>query len=435
MTRWPADGGLAGLGVAPRPPTTEPPLVDPFGGRFDEDLPGTPGGLLNFPRARHLFKAISWGVREGLYTFQQPLESRSGPHVTRGGRRCIMLSSYDYLGLIGDPRLGEAAASAIRRYGTGSGGVRLLTGSTSLHGELERTIADFLGTEAAVAFASGYMANQGALSALLGSNDLAMVDAYAHRSIQDGCRLSGAEIETFAHNDMQDLRRRLAARPHGGRTLIVAEGLYSMDGDICALPEMVALKREFGAFLMIDEAHSLGVLGPTGRGVTEHFGMPATVVDVTTGSLSKAIPANGGFVAGRRDLAIYLQHGAGPFFFSAALCPAATAAATAAIEVLRSEPERVARQRSNGARLRDGLRGLGFDTGRSESPLVPVILDSDERAYRTARDLLDEGVVASAVVFPAVARGAARLRLCATAAHSPEDIDAALDAFARIGPT
>lgn len=430
MTRWEADRPLGRRAVGPAAPDIAAGLTDPFERHFERATDPDASGLLDFPRARRLLRTIAWGMREDLYTFQQPLEGLSGARVMRGGRPCIMLSSYDYLGLIGDARLAAAASDAVARFGTGTGGVRLLTGSTLLHRDLEHAIAGFLGTEAALAFGSGYMANMGVISALFGPGDRVIVDARAHRSLQDGCRLSGADIEAFAHNDLDDLRRRLRMRPADGRTLIVAEGVYSMDGDICPLPGLVALKREFGAFLMVDEAHSLGVLGPSGRGVTEHFGMARDVVDVTTGSLSKAIPANGGFVAGRRDLVIFLQHSAAPFFFSAALCPAATAAATTAIGILAAEPERIARQHANGIRLREGLRELGFDTGLSESPLVPVILGSDEDAYRLARDLLDEGVVVSAVIFPAVARGAARLRLCATAAHSDLDIHIALRAFA-----
>ena len=405
---------------------------DPFGGLFDSPQAPPSEPLLALPPAQAWFDLLRWGHANDLYTFQPPLDGRSGAHVYVSGEPFLMLSSYDYLGLLGHPRIAEAAVAAVREYGTGTGGVRLLTGTMDLHLELERELAAFKGTEAVVTFTSGYAANLAVIPALVGPRDRVLVDAKAHRSIVDACRLSTAQVRRFEHNDLTALGRALEDDASVGRTLVVVEGLYSMDGDTCPLPELIALKDAHGAFLMVDEAHSFGALGETGRGVDEHFGLAAGRVDVWTGSLSKAIPANGGFVAGSRELVVYLQHAGAPFVFSSALCPAATAAALEALRVLRSEPERLAILRANGEALRTGLRELGYDLGASESCIVPVMLGEDETAYRTARRLRDFGILATAVVRPAVPHGAARLRLCATAGHSAADIDQALDAFAAL---
>ena len=405
-------------------------LRDPFDGFFDGgafDRPDT--GLLDHPAAREWFALLRWGHEADLYTYQQPLGARAGVRVEVNGKSLLMLSSYDYLGLIGHPRVSAAAVAAVREYGTGTGGVRLLTGTTELHLGLERELAAFKGTEAALTLGSGYAANLAVIPALVGPRDRVIVDDKAHKSLVDACRLARVPVRRFAHNDVQSAEAALRAEPCRGHTLVVVEGLYSMDGDVCPLPELVALKREHGAYLLVDEAHSFGVLGATGRGVHEHFGLAPDDVDVWTGSLSKAVPANGGFVAGSRGLVIYLQHAGAPFVFSSALCPAATAAALAAVRVLREEPERVARLAENARVLRDGLEALGYDTGASRSAIVPVLLGEDETAYRAARRLHDLGLFVSAVVQPAVAAGAARLRLCATAAHTATDLEEAISAF------
>jgi 8-amino-7-oxononanoate synthase len=390
--------------------------------------------LLDLDEARGWFSLLRWGASRDLYTYQQPLQGRSGPRVVVRGKRLLMLSSYDYLGLIGHPALEAAAVEAVRTHGTGTGGVRLLTGTTELHRDLEHDLASFKGTEAALTFSSGYAANMAVIPALFGPRDRAFVDANAHRSIIDACLLARVPMHRFRHNNPDALRKALERGPQARRTLIVVEGVYSMDGDVCPLPEIVALKRRYEALLMVDEAHSFGTLGARGRGVDEHFGLDATCVDLWTGSLSKAIPANGGFVAGPADLITYLQHAGAPFIFSAALCPAATGAARAALRVLASEPGRIERMKHRAERLRIGLRALGHDTGASTTAIVPVHVGDDVKAYTLARRLLDQGLLVTAVVHPAVARGAARLRLCATAGHSEQDIDEALDAFRRVGP-
>lgn len=391
-----------------------------------------PNRLLDLPAVRYWQRTVEWGRGEGLYGYQQPLDGRSGPRVQFDGRTLLQLSAYDYLGLLGHKEIEAAAIDALRHFGTGTGGVRMLTGTATLHHALESDLAAFKGTEAALTFSSGYLANLAAIGALMRPRDRVLLDAKAHRSLWDACRLSGVVIETFAHNDLAGLERALSSAGPGRRTLIVVDGIYSMDGDFCPLPGLVALKERYGAFLLVDEAHALGSAGPTGRGTNEHFGMPASTVDIWTGSLSKAIPSNGGFVAGSQALVSYLQHAAAPFWFSAALCPAATAAAQAALRVIDQEPHRLERLRDTADRLRKGLRDCGFDTGDSISAVVPVLVGSDTAAWKLARRLQDEGVLASAVVCPAVSRGQARLRLCASAAFTPSDVDDALGAFRRI---
>ena len=383
-------------------------------------------------RARRVFETTALACSMDAYPFQAPLSGRPGPKVEVDGHRMLALSSYDYLGLIGDPRVDEAAIAAIRRYGTGTGGVRLLTGTLELHGEVERAIAAFKGTEAAITFTSGYAANLAVISALFGPADRVIADALSHRSLMDACRLAGVQVQRFLHNDMASLRHEIEHGPDANRTLIISDGVFSMDGDIGVLPELIRMKKEFGCFLLVDESHASGVLGRTGRGTDEHFGVATEDVDIWTGSLAKAIPSNGGFVAVSKKLAIFLQHAAAPFIFSGALAAPAAAAVLEALRILAREPERVDRLRRNAEMLRGGLRSLGYDTGLSETAVIPVIFHDDARTALFARRLRDYGVLTSPVLFPAVAQGAARLRLCVTAAHTTEHLRYALEAFERL---
>lgn len=395
-----------------------------FAGPVHDDAPN--GDLLDHAPARQWLRLVEWGAHTGLYTYQLPLDGMSGAHVSVGGRRLLMLSSYDYLGLIGHPAVQQGAIDALHKHGTGTGGVRLLTGTVDIHRALEREIAAFKGTEAALAFTSGYMAALGVIGAFLGPRDRVLLDERTHRSVIDACVLARVPFTRFAHNDAAALDRALGAGRVRGRTLVAVEGVYSMDGDTAPLAEIVEVARAHGAFTMVDEAHSLGTLGATGRGIDEHCAVGPENVDLWLGSLSKAIPSCGGFVAARRELIVYLQHGAAPFMFSSALSPATAGAAQAALRVLKREPWRVARAQENAAYLRNGLRELGLDAGRSSSCIIPIVLGSNEAAFRAARDLLDQNILASAVIPPAVPRGAARLRLCATAAQTRADLDQAL---------
>lgn len=412
----------------------DPGPADRFAGFFGEEPwpQPPPGGLLDHPPARAWLALIDQTCRRGLYTFQAPLEGKAGRRVSVDGRPFLLLSSYDYLGLLGDPRIEEAAVRAVRAHGSGTGGVRLLTGTTALHRELEDALAAFTGTEEAIVFTSGYLANLGAITALFGPRDRVVADERVHRSIIDACRLAHVPLRRFRHNDPEALDEELGRGGGGRRTLVVVEGVYSMDGDVCPLPDLVEVKDRHGAWLMVDEAHSFGALGEGGRGIAEHHGVPPGAVDLWMGSLSKAIPAVGGFLAGSRELMIYLQHGASSFMFSAALAPAAAGAALEALRVLRSEPWRVERLQQSGKRLRDGLRALGYPTGDSGSAIVPVLCGERERAFRLARALYDEGVLASAVIPPAVPDGGSRLRLCATAALADADLAEAFRAFEAV---
>jgi glycine C-acetyltransferase len=326
----------------------------------------------------------------------------------------------------------EAAIAAIRKYGTATGGARLLSGTLDLHREVEQALADFKGTEAAVTFTSGYAANLAVIGALFGPADRVIADAFSHRSLVDACRFAGVQVQRFEHNNPDSLRCELENGPQANRTLIVSDGIFSMDGDIGVLPELIALKKEYDCFLLMDDAHASGVLGRRGRGTDEHFGVPTDEVDIWTGSLAKAIPSNGGFVAVSRRLAIFLQHASSPFIFSAAMSAASAAAILEGLKILDQEPERIARLHANGTFLREGLQSLGYDTGLSETAVIPVMLNDDARTALFARKLRDYGVLVAPVLFPAVMQGAARLRLCVTAAHTEDHLHFALDAFEKM---
>lgn len=400
-------------------PVRQPSLYDPAreNGRHFQ-----PGGLLDWAPARHWQREIERALARDHYGYQLPVTRRSGPEAEIGGRRFFTLSSYDYLDLGSHPAVIAAAREALDRAGSGTGGVRLLTGTHRLHLDLENALARFTGAEAAMTLTSGYMANLTPLTALFGKNDLLIADEKIHRSLAESCKLCGAELVFFRHNDTQHLEKILLEQPSARRKLVLTEGVFSMDGDHCPLAELVRLKKRYGAFLLVDEAHSLGVSGETGRGIHEHYGLTASEVDIWTGSLSKAIPANGGYVAGDAALILFLQHAGSPFFFSSALAPASAAAAMAALQVVENEPAIVAALHRNAQTLRHILQKNGFDTGASESAIVPLITGSSDAAHTLARQLYEAGFLATAVVFPAVPVGGARLRLCARAGWTGADL-------------
>ena len=405
---------------------------DPFDGYFDgrplnELIAAQP--LLDTPAVRSWFERFAEGLPESLYTYQLPLSRAAGPESAALGEDILMFSSYSYLGLIGHPRIAAAVHGAVERFGTSTGGVRLLTGTLELHLEVERELASFLGQEAAACFGSGYDANLAAITALFGPDDYALLDQYAHQSIVDGVRMAGCTMRRFRHNDMEDLERRLRQARHRGakRILIAVDSVFSMDGDQAPLAALIEIRDRYGAFLLVDEAHSIGAIGATGRGICEEQGIDPARIDIVTGSLSKAIPSSGGFIAGSRALKIFMQHGSAPYIFSAALTPPNAAAVLEALHIVRDEPERLARLRENTRILKDGCARLGFETGPSASPVVPLLLGDEWRAYRWARRLLDDGIFVSAVVFPAVSPGQARLRLCALATHRPDQFQRLFD--------
>lgn len=373
------------------------------------------------------------GVKDaGLYFYNQPVDELDGMRVRTNGREMLMFASYSYLGLIGHPRINAAALAAVEQYGTGTHGVRLLAGTLRLHFDLEATIARFKGTEAAITYSSGYVTNLTAISTLVGRHDYVISDKLNHASIVDGCMLSGATMLRFKHNDLEELERCLKRAGSDAAKLVVVDAVFSMDGDLVNLPAVVDLCRRHGAWLMVDEAHSLGVLGPTGHGIEEHFGLQ-NVIDVKMGTLSKTIPSVGGYLAGRRDLIDMFRHASRAFIFSAALPPAQAAAAKAAFEVIEAEPERVATLQANAAQFINGLKARGFDTMLTETAIVPVLCGSDERAFTMVKYCQEEAIFVLPVVSPAVPEGLARLRATVTAAHTSSDIDTAIDVFERAG--
>lgn len=410
---------------------TRDPFLGFFEGRAMDEIVA-PGTLLDHPNVRRWFELFSAGLPESLYTYQLPLSIASGPRSAALGAELVMFSSYSYLGLIGHPRIATAVKSAVDRYGTSTGGVRLLTGTLELHHELEHELALFLGQDGAATFASGYDANIAAITSLFGPDDVAILDQYAHQSIHDGVRMAGCEARRFRHNDLNDLERRLrqATKRGAQRILVAVDSVFSMDGDQAPIADLIALKEKYGAYLLVDEAHALGAVGRTGRGICEEQGVDPAGIDILTGSLSKGIPSSGGFVAGSRGLKIYIQHGSAPYMFSAAMTPGNAAAALEAVRIVQDEPQHMERLRTNTALLKDGLTSLGFDTGASTTPVVPLILGDEWRAYRVARAMLDRGIFVSAVVYPAVSPGQARLRLCATAAHRPEHFERLFEVLA-----
>jgi 8-amino-7-oxononanoate synthase len=384
-------------------------------------------------RVEAMRERVDRGRERGDYHFNQPVtELRGGSLVKVHGREMLMFASYSYLGLLGHPRINAAAKAAIDKYGTGTHGVRLLAGTLDLHQELEATIAAFKGAEDAACYSSGYVTNLTAIATLVGRHDAVICDKLNHASIVDGCLLSGAGFYRFRHNDMGDLGRVLKDLPPGVTKLVVADAVFSSGGDILDLPGVARLCREHGAWLMVDEAHALGVLGRTGRGIEEHFGL-GDAIDVKMGALSKAVPSVGGYLAGKKDLICYLKHASRAFIFSAAISPAQAAAAQAGLHVILDEPERCERLHRNAAHLSGGLRGLGFDTLKTETAIIPIVCGADEAAYAMARACHREGVFVLPMVAPAVPEGQALLRATVTAAHGPDEIDQALAVFKSAG--
>jgi glycine C-acetyltransferase len=368
---------------------------------------------------------------EGLYFYMRKLESSSDSRITVNGREMLMFGSNNYLGMTTHPRVKEAAVKAVERYGVGAGSVRLLGGTFGIHEELEARLAQFKGTEAAIAFSSGYVSNLATVSTFLNrSTDIAIYDELIHASLLDGLRFSKIPFRLFAHNDMGDLAKKLAETDGQGNRIIIADGVYSMDGDIARLPEIYKLARQHQALVMIDEAHSTGVLGARGRGTPEHFGMHGRV-DIVMGTLSKGLGGVGGFAAGSKELIPFLKHTARGFVFSAALPPAVCASLIAAMDVIDSEPQWLGRLRENTDLMRKGLQQLGFNTGESQTPIIPVILGEDLLAYQFTRALHLLGIYVSPVAFPAVKKGSARIRVSVMATHSPADILRALEAFEK----
>src|SRR5262245_12648407 len=369
---------------------------------------------------------------QGLYRRLRVLDGEQRARTSVDHRSVVNLSSNNYLGLTTHPTLRERALEALQTLGVGTGSVRPIAGTMEIHMELERRLAVFKKTEAAVVFQSGFTANAGTVSSILGSDAVIVSDELNHASIIDGARLSRATIQVFPHRDVNAARKIVEALPRTQRTLIITDGVFSMDGDLGPLPDLCDLADEFGCVMMVDDAHASGVFGKNGRGTVDHFGVHGRV-DVQVGTLSKAIGALGGYVAGSKPLIEFLYHRARPFLFSTSHPPAIAAACLAAIEVLETEPHLIERLWEHTRLFKSGLAALGFNTGDSESPITPVIVGDGALAMKLSDRLFEEGVFAQGIGFPTVPRGKARVRTIVTATHTREDLQFALDVFARVG--
>jgi glycine C-acetyltransferase len=389
-------------------------------------------GDMNDPLA-YLGEQLEAWKKAGTYQRLRILESASAAEARFDGKEVINLASNNYLGLTTHPRLREAALEATRRYGVGSGAVRTISGTMSLHMQLEERIARFKQVEACVVFQSGFAANAGTVSAVLTPEDHIISDELNHASIIDGCRLSRAKIHVFPHKDVAAAERKLAdldGQP--GRKLLITDGVFSMDGDIGPLPGLVEAAEKHGAIMMVDDAHSSGVLGRNGRGTIDHFGLHGRV-HIQVGTLSKAIGVLGGYVCGSRALIEFLYHRARPFLFSTSHPPAVAASCMAAFDVLENEPERIQALWDNTRHFKAGLSAAGFDTGVSETPITPVMVGEARMAHAFSAALFEEGVLATGIGFPTVAEGKARVRTIVAATHTREELDRALEVFARVG--
>ena len=369
---------------------------------------------------------------QGLYRRLRVLDTEQRAHTSVDHRSVVNLSSNNYLGLTTHPRLRERAAAAVEQLGVGTGSVRPIAGTMAIHMELEERLAAFKKTEAAVVFQSGFTANAGTVSSILTKDDAIVSDELNHASIIDGARLSRATIKVFPHRDVDAARAIVEQLPRQQRKLLITDGVFSMDGDLGALPALCDLADEFSCVMMVDDAHASGVFGREGRGTVDHFGLHGRV-DVQVGTLSKAIGALGGYVAGSRALIEFLHHRARPFLFSTSHPPSVAATCIAALDVLESEPQWIERLWENTRFFKAGLQTLGFNTGISESPITPVIVGDAALAMKLSDRLFEEGVFAQGIGFPTVARGKARVRTIVTATHTQDELQFALDCFKRVG--
>jgi 8-amino-7-oxononanoate synthase len=367
----------------------------------------------------------------GFYPYFIPMEGNEGAEAVFQGRRLIMCGSNNYLGLTMDPRVRGAAEEAIRKYGTSCTGSRFLNGTLEMHEQLERELAEFVGKEAALVFSTGMQTNLGTISAIVGRGDYVILDKEDHASIVDGARLCWGETKRFKHNDMQDLERVLAALPENKGKLVIVDGLYSMEGDIAPLPEIVPLCKKYGARLMVDDAHGIGVLGK-GRGTGAHFGMTKDV-DLIMSTFSKSFASLGGFIAGDEPVIHYIKHHARALMFSASIPPANAAAALASLHIMRDEPQHSARLNQIADKMRAGYKSLGFDIGQSTTPIIPILIGDDMRTMFTWKALFEDGVFVNPVVSPGVSPGRQMLRTSYMAIHTDAQMDKVLEVFAKVG--
>jgi 8-amino-7-oxononanoate synthase len=382
---------------------------------------------LSFTRADELKAA-------DLYPFFTPIEEAVGNEIKVGGRPMIMVGSNNYLGLAHHPRAKQAAKDAIDRYGVGTCGSRFLTGTIDLHERLEERLAKFLRREAALTFSTGYQTNLGIISTIAGKGDHIIIDRMVHASIIDACRLSFATVHKYRHNNMKDLERLLASLDPGAGKLIVVDGVFSMEGDIADLPGIVPLARKFGARILVDDAHGIGVLGANGRGTPEHFGLESEI-DLVMGTFSKTFASIGGVVAAAKPVISYIKHHARPLMFSAAATPASVASVLAILDMLETQPELRARLWAVTERMRAGYQAMGYNTGPSQTPIIPVLVHDDEKCFMLWRLLREEGIFTTPVIYPAVPQGHSLIRTSYSAGHTDKELDKILAAFEKCGRT
>ena len=372
------------------------------------------------------------GLRaSGHYFFFRKLESPQDSEVVVNGKRVIMIGSNNYLGLTNHPRVKEAAIKATEKFGSGCAGSRFLNGNLEIHEELEMKLARFFRKEAALVFATGYQTNLGTISALLGRNDVAIIDKYDHASIIDGCRLSFGKVKKYRHNDMKDLERVLEVTKDKGK-LIIVDGIFSMEGDIADLPNIVKLAKAYGARVMVDDAHGVGVLGEGGRGTVEHFGLE-NQVDLIMGTYSKSLAAIGGFVAGSTEVIDFIKHIGRSMIFSASLPPSLVASVSTALDIIEEQPQLRIQLWKNTHKMLKSYNELGYDTGTSETPIIPIIIKDNMKVYEMCKLLFENGVFVNPVISPAVPPGRELLRTSYMATHTEQQLDKVLSAFEKVG--
>jgi 8-amino-7-oxononanoate synthase len=368
---------------------------------------------------------------QGFYPYFRCIEETHGNYVICEGQHKIMIGSNNYLGLAQDERVIEAACEATRKYGAGCTGSRLLNGTIRLHNELEEALADFLQREEVLLFSTGFFANQGALAALTEDGDVILCDRENHASIIDGCNFAPAKLVPYRHNSATSLRNRLKRQSEEAGKLVVMDGVFSMSGDIADLPPQLEAAKEFGARIYVDEAHSLGVLGPRGRGAVHHFGLNDDV-DIVMGTFSKSLGSMGGFIAGDAPMIEYLKHRARCFIFTASLAPAVAGGVLKALEIMQKEPERMEQLWRNTRRMHEGFRQIGFKIGTTQTPIVPILIGSEAKAFQFTQRLYEEGVFATPAIYPAVRYGEAIVRTSYMATHTDDDLDQVLEIFERL---